>query len=316
MRDSIVFPAATVTLTVLLLAGCSREAVSGVSVDREFRSSVPPDTQAMIYFQLDKLKATQLYQHHQQEFDLPQVNALSERVGIDPRRDLSKMLIVWNGKQPLLFAQGKFSTEQVERKLAAQGAARASYKSYTVFGGQRDSVAFVDKQLAFAGPADFLRKALDLHTGDDGAVPDELAKQMRSVPKDSEIWEVSTGGIPFTNLLLRSDLQSAIGNIAGYVSATSLGMNLDNGTRVRADIICISNEGSQRVHDALRGLIGLARLSTNDNEIDLLRLWDAVSINQDEKAVHIKADLPADLTEKLLTHLPSLRGKAGAILNR
>ena len=70
------------------------------------------------------------------------------------------------------------------------------------------------------------------------------------------------------------------------------------------------------MHDALRGLIGLARLSTNDNEIDLLRLWDAVSINQDEKAVHIKADLPADLTEKLLTHLPSLRGKAAAILNR
>lgn len=147
-------------------------------------------------------------------------------------------------------------------------------------------------------------------------MPDELSKQMQSVPNDSEIWEVSTGGIPFANLVLRSDLQSAMGNIAGYVSATSLGLNLDNGACLRANIICISNEGSQRVHDALRGMIGLARLSTNDNEIDLLRLWDSVSINQDEKAIHIKADLPADLTEKLLAHLPSLRGKAGTLLNR
>jgi hypothetical protein len=300
----------------LLFAGCGHEAAGGVSVDKEFRSSIPPDTQAMIFIQLDKLKSTELYRRHQQEFDLPQMNALSERVGMDPRRDLSKMLVVWNGKQPLILAEGKFSTEQVKQKLTAEGATRTSYKEYTLFGGPNDSVAFVDKQLAFAGPADFLHKVLDLHAGDDGTVPDELAKRMETVPKDSQIWEVSTGGIPFANLILRSDLQSAMANIAGYVSATSLGVNLDSGARVRADIFCISSEGSQRVHDALRGMIGLARLSTNDNEIDLLRLWDAVSISQDEKAVHIKADLPADLTEKLLTHLPSLRGKAGAILNR
>ena len=30
------------------------------------------------------------------------------------------------------------------------------------------------------------------------------------------------------------------------------------------------------MHDAMRGLIGLARLSTKDNELDLLRMWDAV----------------------------------------
>lgn len=158
MRKSIVFPALVAVLPALLLTGCNHEVVRGVSVDSKFRSSVPPDTKAMICIQLDRLKATQLYQHHQQEFNLPQVNALSERVGIDPRRDLSKILIVWNGIQPLLLAQGKFSTGNIEQKLKDEGAPRSSYKSYTLFGSPHDSVSFVDKQLAFSDLQNICRK--------------------------------------------------------------------------------------------------------------------------------------------------------------
>lgn len=84
-------------------------------------------------------------------------------------------------------------------------------------------------------------------------------------------------------------------------------MGFDSGSHFKAEISCTSAEGAQRVHDALRGLIGLARLSTNDSELDLLRMWDAISVDQDQQVIRIHADLPEDLTDKLLAHLPSLR---------
>jgi len=96
---------------------------------------------------------------------------------------------------------------------------------------------------------------------------------------------------------------------------TSLGLRFDSGSHLQARVVCKSAEGAQRVNDALRGLIGLARLSTNDNELDLLRMWDAVSIIKEEQAVRIQADLPADLTDKLIAHLGGLRTRAGALLD-
>jgi hypothetical protein len=79
---------------------------------------------------------------------------------------------------------------------------------------------------------------------------------------------------------------------------------------LQADIKCVSKEGAQRVHDALRGLVGLARLSTNTSNMDLLRLWDAVDVDQDQDMVHVRADLSADLTEKLFTYLPQIKSRA------
>jgi hypothetical protein len=67
------------------------------------------------------------------------------------------------------------------------------------------------------------------------------------------------------------------------------------------------------VHDALRGLIGLSRLSTNESRLDLLRLWDAVHVDQEKQVVHVRVELPADLADKLLAELPKLTGRAGAM---
>ncbi len=65
-------------------------------------------------------------------------------------------------------------------------------------------------------------------------------------------------------------------------------------------------QGAQRVRDALRGGIGLARLTTKDNEADLLRLYDSIHVDQDHQLIHVRADLPPDLMDKLLARLPQL----------
>ncbi len=115
---------------------------------------------------------------------------------------------------------------------------------------------------------------------------------------------------------MRSDIASALSNITGFISATSFGLGFDTGAHMQAEIVCISEQGAERVRDALRGGIGLARLATKDNESDLLQAYDAIQVSQDGETVRVRADLAANLTDKLLTYLPSLRNRAGQMLQQ
>ncbi|MCS7316134.1 MAG: hypothetical protein RMI94_13690, partial [Bryobacterales bacterium] len=49
-----------------------------------------------------------------------------------------------------------------------------------------------------------------------------------------------------------------------------------------------------------RGLIGLARLTTPDNAPELLRAWDGVSVRAEQRAIEIRAQIPADLLDQLI----------------
>jgi hypothetical protein len=300
---------------VLIAAtGCSH-VQRGAQVDKPFRTAISPDAQSLFSVKLDKLKATDVYRQHEQQLDLPQFNEMAQRVGLDPRRDLSNVFVVWDGKNLLLLAQGAIPASQLEAKLTANGAQRVSAKNFTLFTRGADSVSFPEGGLAVAGPTSVVESALALRSSRSGGVPVELKERLAEVPADSQIWEVSRGGLPMANFPLRPDMASNLSNIAAFVSGTSLGLRFDSGTHLQVLLICKSPEGAQRIQDTLRGLIGLARLSTHDNELDLLRMWDAISISKDQQTVHVQMDLPADLTDKLIAQLSILRGRAGGILS-
>jgi hypothetical protein len=300
----------TVLFLAVLLAGCGKTLRTGVAVDRDLRPYVPSNAQALASIQIEKLKATDLYKRHLKDLDLPELNAMSERIGLDPRRDLTSLLAVWDGKHPVLLAKGTFSPDQLKEKLETLGAKSVQYKNYTIFGSSGNAVALVDSSLAVSGPADALHAALDRKATREGGVSQELGQQLKGVLQDAQIWEVSRGGIPLSAFPARADVQSMLGNFAGAISETTVGLHCDSGVRFQADIKCVSKEGAQRVHDALRGLVGLARLSTNTTNMDLLRLWDAVNVDQNQDMVHVSADLSADLTEKLFTYLPQIKSRA------
>jgi hypothetical protein len=107
-------------------------------------------------------------------------------------------------------------------------------------------------------------------------------------------------GIPAELFPSRSEVQSALSNIVGYVTNITLGVGFDQGAHLTSDLTCISEQGAKRVNDALRGGIGFARLAVKDKEIDLLRLFDSVRIDQQKEQIHIQADLAPDLVEILL----------------
>ena len=303
-------------LTALLASlSCGKgPQTTGVSVDPAFRSFISPDTKVLASIQLDRLKDSPLYGRHEKELDLTRLDAITERIGVDPRRDVSEVLVAWNGTRSLVLARGHFTPAEVQRKLTALGGQPTRYKAYTLIGNKRDSVVFLSKALAAAGPSELLHAALQNHDSGSGAVPEELRERLRSIPSQDQIWIVSRGGLPFAEIPMRSDIESALSNIVSYVNGTNTGVGIDSGVHLQSDITCISDQGAQRVHDALRGGIGLARLSTKDDESDLLRLYDTINVTRDQQTVHVRADIPGELADKLFAYLPQLTYRASQVL--
>jgi hypothetical protein len=300
---------------IAITAGCGKIQSTGATVPSEFLSAISPDAQTLFCVKLDQLKASDLYRRHQEQLELPQLNALSARAGLDPRRDLSNILFVWDGKHLLLLAHSTAPTTELESKMTAGGATRIPYKKFTLFTRGADSIAFPDRGLIVAGSTGSVESALTLRDSGGGAIPSDLQERMAEISANAQLWEASRGGLPAANFTFRSDIDSALSNISEFVEGTAFSARFDTGSHFEAHFLCKSAEGAQRVNDALRGLTGLARLSTNDNELDLLRMWDAVSISKDRQSVRVKADFTADLSDKLIAQLGALRGRAGAILN-
>lgn len=302
-------------LAVLLAAtGCGKRTATGVSVNSAFRPLIRPDTKALASVEVDKLKASDFYQRHRNQLNFPLLDAMSERIGLDPRRDISEIVVAWNGKDAVAIARGGFNLGALESKLPALGTRPVRYKSYTIFGNDRDALTFLKHGVALAGSAGTVRSEIDLQNNGGGGVPEELQPRLAMIPRGDQIWAVSRGGLTLAEVPLRSDIESALSNIVGYVDATSLGIGFDAGTHLQAEILCISNEGAQRVRDALRGGIGLARLTTNDNNPGLLQLYDAIQVSQDQQTIHLRADISGDLTDKLLAYLPQIRNRADQML--
>ena len=295
------------------LWGCSHVDVTGASVDRDFRRLIPTDTKVLIGLNIGRLKKTAFYQRHQRELDIPLLNASSEKLGLDPRRDLSDAVIAWNGKQPLIVARGSFNPNTVQQKLVSSGAQQSKYKNYSLIGTERDAVVFLKGAVLLAGTTPAIHAALDLQDSN-GELPEELQARLRTLRRDDSIWLVSREGLPFTEIPMSSEVGSALSNIVQFVNGSTVGIEVDSGLRLKADITCISQEGAQRVRDALKGGLGLARLTTKDNELDLLRLWDAFQVSQDGSLVHVNADIAGDLADKMLLRVPQLTGRANSAL--
>ena len=292
-------------------SSCGRKLSTGVSIDRELRPYVPPDANVLASFDLDRLKAAPLYQHNESRLVFPLMDASSERIGLDPRRDVSRVLVAWNGKDALFIARGQFSAPVVQQKLLALGVRTSAYGRYTLLALDRASLVFPKTSIAVAGSSEAVRHVLDGTNRHEADLAPEFEERLEDIPKGDQIWAVSRGGLPFGEMSMRSDYESALSNIVGYVRGGSLGIGIDTGAHIAADLTCASGQGAQRVHDALRAGIAFGRLSTKDNEQELLQIYDAIQVTQDKEIVRVRADYPANLAAKLIAYLNDLNFAKG-----
>lgn len=289
--------------TLLFTAACGTRQETGVSVSHAVRRMIPPNARALAGIDISALKNTGFYKREGYRINVPILDAAKERLALDPLHDLSQAVIVWDGRRYLLVVEGQFSPAALEQKLKAVGAHETIYRKRRLVGDIANSLAVLSPSVIVAGPLEALEPAIDRFEDGGGGVPQRLQQELDKLSKGGQIWLVSTGGLPFVEIRMRSDIESALSNIVDYVNATNAGLSIDTGLHLQAQVSCISEQGAKRVHDAVRGLVGFGRLSTKDSETELLRIYDSVQVNQKQQIVDLRADLTAEMADSLLNRL-------------
>ncbi len=287
-------------VATIAIASCSGPVPSGVVVPHDFTPFISPDTSMILGADVEKVRSSPLYARYKGELNFPVLEQFTQDFGVDPRRDLNQLLYVAGEKKQYMLARGVFRVPDLEDKLQKKGLKRSAYKGFTLWGDAQNSLALRKGSVAVMGSADAVRDAINTEEAGRGEVPEQIADRLRSMPKGDQIWLVSRNGLPFTSAATRTDIQSALSNIVGYIKEAGASLGVEDGLHLRAALGCVSAEGATRVHDALRGAVAIGRLSTKDNEATLLKIYDAVQIERQENTVRVNAQLTGDQIQELV----------------
>ncbi len=68
------------------------------------------------------------------------------------------------------------------------------------------------------------------------------------------------------------------------------------------------------LRDTVRGIVGLGRLSVPENRSELLKVWDAIAVDQQGRSVSLHADIAQDLIDKMVQMLNAVPAAPRQIL--
>lgn len=283
----------------LALTACQPKKTGSIRIDPTLEALIPADTIFVAGANVDAIRDTPVYQKLLSRAPLPQLDEFTRQTGLDPRKDLSQILSCSDGKHGLLLARGTFHLADLEARLPERGALRFTYKNHSLFGNEQAAVVFLNPSTAAAGPASALRALLDQGPG--SGLPPALRDLVRTLPVTDQAWAVLSGGLQGLNLSApaNSNLANVISALRSIDTAT-LGMDLRNGLNLAAEVTCKTDRDAKFVHDLVKGVVGLGRLNTPDNQPELLKLYDAINVTQQQNRAQVTADIPSALVDHFL----------------
>ena len=193
------------------------------------------------------------------------------------------------------MARGKFKDVQI------QGAQRMPYKGFNAFGTEQSGVLFLDNSTAVAGATSDLHKLVDERSQSSYGMPVSLKQKLSAAGSNNQVWAVFSGGLQRLNFGLPADSNAGqlIQVFRGLDSGVA-GIDLRDGFSFAAQLDGHTANDAKHVRDAIKGVIGLGRLSTPDNQPDLLKLYDAIQVDLDGQQVRINAKIAPALEDRFL----------------
>jgi hypothetical protein len=286
-------------IPLFFLIGVPPGCLPAERVDNVLAKLVPVDSQALFGARMDQLKSSPLFTKLVGEQKLTQLDSFAEETGFDPRRDVRDLLVASSGRPNtgVLLARGTFHV------LDQKTLKKARYRGYVLTLTPKEDAGFciMDNTLAIAGPTASMKAALDHYLSSTRDASTELLDQARAVPQQFQVWSVSMGGADFLANNLPHDGNAAnFGKIFRSLENTHFQADLSRGLNATAQGQCRTEADAKGLGDAVRGLIGFGRLSVPDNQPELLRLWDGLHVDQNQRTITISANIPQDLIDKLV----------------
>ena len=294
MRAGILLLAACLTLS-----SCQTVLHRSVRIDPALEALIPADTVYLFGANLEQLRRTAIYQQLAR-IAVPELDRFVQDTGVDPRKDLQEVLACSNGNGIVTMVRGTFNSHDLEPKMASRGVPTMSWKGHTLYGTGNTVLAFLAPSIVAAGSTSIIESMIG---NSSHGVPDALRPLVDAVPERDQMWAVSAGGLPGPKMDSNgssSRLGDAMGMLRGIQSVV-VGADYSKGLNLTARLDCQTENDAKHVHDALRGAIGMARLSTPDNQPELLKVYDAIQVTQGNSRVDVSADLGADQVDRLLS---------------
>jgi hypothetical protein len=278
------------------------------SADTGLGAFVPPDTVALAGMRMDQLRNTPTYQKLRLQHRFSELDDLKARTGFDPTRDVNELLVATNGKDAVTIARGQFHPTDM-------GAKKVAYKGYTLHVRGEGAYALIDSSTAVAGTEPAVRAAIDQYkSGARSATVSALLARGRAIAPQNQIWAVSDSPEAFTSLGQTGPGTGAgnaanVGKVFGQLERLSFAADLTRGLNAVATGDCKAEQDAKAIGDLLRGVVSLGKLSVPQGQTELLRIYDSVQVDQQQKVVKMVINVPPDLIDKLVQLLGSTRPK-------
>ena len=295
--------------TSLILLGAGRARAE--RVDNVLARMVPADTVALIGMRMEQLKSTPLFQKLVAQGKFPPMDEFARESGFDPRRDVRDLLLASNGSQTVLLARGAFHFKAPDK------AKKFNYHGYVILsnaGPEQAHAGFcvLDATLAAAGQLPALEAALDQYKSGKKNNAAALLTRARAIAESYQLWGVTAGRTNlFSENMPGASKGADFGRIFRSLENTLFEADLRTGLKGLAEGYCPSAQDAKSLGDAARGMVGMARLNTPENQPDLLRVWDGVKVEQADRKLTLTVDVGQDLVDQLLTLMQN--GGAGKV---
>lgn len=286
-------------LLLLSFAACQRPVPTSVFIDPALSIVIPSDAYALVGVRLEKLPDTPLYKKYLGNRPIELLDNFQKQTGIDARKDLYELLTSITDHGTLTLIKGKFA-DVVGRAPNIQfgGTQPTMYKSMMLLGTEESGIVFLNSSVAALGTQAQLRTLIDQR--DRGPAPNVktfLAKA-EGIPHEAQIWSISLrSGNPFPLPIPKSGNMANLNRVFQSLQEFAGWADLRNGVQFTLRGTCPNDQEAQRLGDTLRGFVGLLRLSTPSTRPELLRVYDAVNVTQQQSRVDVKGNIPEDLLE-------------------
>ena len=197
------------------------------------------------------------------------------------------------------MARGKFNRADLEARLRHQGVTPLVYKDHQLFGNENQAITFLNDSTVIAGPTSELHPILDGRKT--AGLPPSLRELLRTLPQNDQVYAALTGGLAGLNIAAPENSNLAnIMQALRSVNTATLGMDLSTGLQLVAAVNCNTERDAKFVHDLLKGVIGFGRLNTPDNQPEMLKLFDAIQVAQQQTRTEVQANITQAQADKFL----------------
>ena len=124
--------------------------------------------------------------------------------------------------------------------------------------------------------------------------------QSALTPSTTYFTDLIGGGLGPIAVMTGGGNAANVGRILRSLENTTAAADLRAGLNGYLNGLCRTDADAKNLGDAARGLVGLGRLSVPEKQPELLRLWDGIKVDQQQRAVKITVAIPQYLIDKLI----------------